>query len=231
VPGARDADEARPGRHTKDAPTPAGKKTARIRKPVWITIGAAALAVIAAVSVFAATDSPSSSPPPKVEKTTTSPAPSARPAVYFHTLPPNAKLPSGATCARLVNESPSPEVRPQNARYNHTTGQHVPASFFPEGDLSQVAELAPLITGDYTGTTEELSRRLDDGRFDLPAGPRPRRRRQTRGVPPELRHPAEQVHLRAERLARPGFVDGHECRCHVRHLAVLLQRGRGLAQQ
>jgi hypothetical protein len=158
VPGARDADEARPGRHTKDVPTPAGKKTARIRKPVWITIGAAALAVIAAVSVFAATDSPSSSPPPKVEKTTTSPAPSARPAVFFNTLPPNAKLPSGATCARLVNESPSPEVRPQNARYNHTTGQHVPASFFPEGDLSQVAELAPLITGDYTGTTEDILR-------------------------------------------------------------------------
>ncbi len=37
------------------------------------------------------------------------PAAPAAKAVYFHTLPPGAKLPSGAACAKLVNKAPLPE--------------------------------------------------------------------------------------------------------------------------
>src|SRR5689334_17949428 len=57
-----------------------------------------------------------------------------RNAVHFGTLPPGAKLPSGAECARLVRGSSSPESNPMNARFNRVTGQHVPPGFFPSGD-------------------------------------------------------------------------------------------------
>jgi hypothetical protein len=77
-------------------------------------------------------------------------------AVYFHTLPPGALLPSGAECAREVRASPSPEFRPMNAQSNRDTGHHVPPSFFPSGDSPQAANLAPLISGDFTGTTREI---------------------------------------------------------------------------
>src|SRR6185437_15625725 len=79
-----------------------------------------------------------------------------RNAVHFGTLPPGAKLPSGAECARLVRGSPNPESKPMNAQFNSVTGQHVPPEFFSSGDSSQAAELAPLITGDFTGTTAEI---------------------------------------------------------------------------
>jgi len=86
------------------------------------------------------------------------PAQPAHPAVHFNTLPPGAKLPSGAECARLVKASPSPEVRADNARFNHTVGQHVPATFFPAGDLPQVSKLAPRISGNFTGSTADILR-------------------------------------------------------------------------
>lgn len=76
--------------------------------------------------------------------------------IYFHTLPPNATLPSGAACARLIRASPRPESKATNARFNLTTGHHVPSGFFPAGDSPQAAELAPLITGDFTGTTQQI---------------------------------------------------------------------------
>jgi len=77
--------------------------------------------------------------------------------VHFYTLPPGAKLPSGAECARLIRGSQSPESRPINAQFNHATGErHVSPGFFPAGDSPQAAELAPLITGDFTGTTQEI---------------------------------------------------------------------------
>jgi hypothetical protein len=79
-------------------------------------------------------------------------------AVQFRTLPPGSRLPSGAECARLVRASPSPENRPGNKTANDTTGVSVGAGFFPAGDSPQVSRLAPLITGDFTGTTEEILR-------------------------------------------------------------------------
>ena len=40
---------------------------------------------------------------------------------YFYTLPPGAKLPSGAQCARWVRARPIKENKGVNRRYNHTT--------------------------------------------------------------------------------------------------------------
>lgn len=79
-------------------------------------------------------------------------------AIQFRTLPPGAELPSGAQCARWVRESPSPENRPSNKTFNDTTGQHVAPGFFPAGDSPQAKTLAPRISGDFTGTTEEILR-------------------------------------------------------------------------
>jgi hypothetical protein len=132
------------------------KRTVHVRKLAWIIslIGVALLITAISVITFAhSPSSPGSAPKPKPSKT-----PSAQPAVYFYTLRPGAKLPSSAECARLVDESPSPELRPANAPFNHTRGQHVPPAFFPQGDTSEVQNLASLINGDFTGTTEDILR-------------------------------------------------------------------------
>lgn len=76
--------------------------------------------------------------------------------IHFNTLPPGARLPSGAECARSVRTSPSPESRPVNAQSNRTVGQHVKTGFFPPGDSPQAAKLTPLISGEFTGTTQEI---------------------------------------------------------------------------
>jgi hypothetical protein len=79
--------------------------------------------------------------------------------VYFHTLPPGAKLPSAATCARLVNSTKEGEVKAANRPYNRRKGQSVGKHFFSAGD-SPLAQkrIAPLITGNFTGTTIDILR-------------------------------------------------------------------------
>src|SRR3984957_8534186 len=83
-------------------------------------------------------------------------------AVYFHTLPPGAKLPSGAKCAALVNARPRAESKAANRPYNHRTGRHVGGKFFPTtpGSDNPLAQkrLAPRINGDFTGTTIDILR-------------------------------------------------------------------------
>jgi hypothetical protein len=89
------------------------------------------------------------------------PTPPAK-AVYFHTLPPGAKLPSGAKCAALVNAFPRGESKAANKPYNRRKGKHVGAKFFPTapGSDNPLAEkdLAPRINGDFTGTTIDILR-------------------------------------------------------------------------
>ena len=77
---------------------------------------------------------------------------------YFRTLPPGAKLPSGAQCARWVRARPMAENKGANRRFNHTTGQHVGRSFFAGDEPQADRLLAPRITGDFTGTTKEILR-------------------------------------------------------------------------
>jgi hypothetical protein len=74
----------------------------------------------------------------------------------FSTLPPGATLPSAAQCARRVRAYPSHEIVPANAVFNRTVGQHVGPGLFPRGDSPQASLLAPLISGDFTGTTEQI---------------------------------------------------------------------------
>jgi hypothetical protein len=92
--------------------------------------------------------------------TTSRPATAGRPSrasVYFHTLPPGARLPSGARCARLVNSSPQPEDRSANKPYNSRKGRHVSAKFLA-ADGPSAQKLARRINGDFTGTTIDILR-------------------------------------------------------------------------
>src|SRR5258708_13219091 len=83
------------------------------------------------------------------------PAASAAKAVYFHTLPPGAKLPSGAHCAELVNASPQPEAKPANKRYNSRKGRHVGARFLAE-DGPNAQKLPRRPNADFPATTIHL---------------------------------------------------------------------------
>ncbi len=96
---------------------------------------------------------------PEVPASAQSPAAVAVAPRVFRTLPPGAKLPSGAQCARWVLARPRKENKGANRGYNQTTGQQVGAAFFPAGDSPQADRLlAPLINGDFTGTTSEILR-------------------------------------------------------------------------
>jgi autotransporter family porin len=77
--------------------------------------------------------------------------------IHFRTLPPGARLPSGAQCARLVRASPSPEVRRSNRVFNHTYGEHVAAGFLAF-DGPKAVKLSRRIDGDFIGTTQEILR-------------------------------------------------------------------------
>jgi len=97
---------------------------------------------------------------PPVSAPTSSPSvagPDAAGPGYFRTLPPGAKLPSGAQCARWVRAAPSPEVRSSNRVANHTIGEHVGRGFLSD-DGSGGERLARRIDGDFTGTTQEILR-------------------------------------------------------------------------
>jgi autotransporter family porin len=116
-----------------------------MRLPVLPAVLLSTAAVGAAVVLYwtpLASPSPGAGPPP----------------VHFRTLPPGARLPSGAQCARWVRESPSAENRAVNKAFNRGAGQHVGPGFFAAGDSPQVSKLAPLISGDFTGTTREILR-------------------------------------------------------------------------
>ena len=78
-------------------------------------------------------------------------------AAFFHTLPPAAKLPSGALCAKLVNSSPQPEDKSANKPYNSRKGRHVGARFLAS-DGPGAEKLVRRINGDFTGTTIDILR-------------------------------------------------------------------------
>ncbi len=84
-------------------------------------------------------------------------APAAAPA-FFRTLPPGARLPSGAQCARWVLARPIKENKGVNVPFNHRTGEHVSASFLAADKPQADKTLVPRINGDFTGTTAEILR-------------------------------------------------------------------------
>ncbi len=82
---------------------------------------------------------------------------SSQASVYFRTLRPGAKLPSGAYCATLVNSWPLADHRPANKPYNSRKGRHVGARFLA-ADGPRAQQLARRISGDFTGTTIDILR-------------------------------------------------------------------------
>jgi hypothetical protein len=101
-----------------------------------------------------------SSKPAPTRTTRTSPPINPGPApLHFRTLPPDAKLPSAQACAQWVMKSPAAELRHANYHANHVTGQSVGTHFFPAADKPGANKyVAPLIGGDFTGTTTEILR-------------------------------------------------------------------------
>jgi hypothetical protein len=87
---------------------------------------------------------------------TPTPSPAPTSVAHFSTLPPGSVLPSDGTCAAEVKARP--ENKGVNAAYNMTTGgQGLPASFFPSSDDARAAtQIAPRVSGNYTGTTDEI---------------------------------------------------------------------------
>lgn len=74
----------------------------------------------------------------------------------FETLPPGSELPDGDVCADQVRADPSEENRPENTEANNTT---VDATVRIDGaDEVWNDALAPRVTGDFTGTTEQVLR-------------------------------------------------------------------------
>jgi hypothetical protein len=122
-----------------------------------VTAPVAALAPAGRAAKPAMTPSEPAGTPAKPTGRAAKPAGAPTKAVYFNTLPPGAKLPSGATCARLVNASPLPEDKAANAPYNQQTGQPVGAKFLAF-DGPQAQQLARRINGDFTGTTIDILR-------------------------------------------------------------------------
>ena len=78
------------------------------------------------------------------------------PTYYFATSAPGAALPDGEACAEQVLVDPSEENRPENAEPNNTI---VDVTVDIDGaDERWNAELAPRISGDFTGTTDQVLR-------------------------------------------------------------------------
>jgi autotransporter family porin len=73
----------------------------------------------------------------------------------FRTLPPGSALPSDAQCAAAIKARP--ENKRVNATYNATRGnQSLGSNFFGGSDPKANSQFAPRVTGNYTGTTDEI---------------------------------------------------------------------------
>ncbi len=122
-----------------------------------VAMPVAAMAPAGTVTKPAGTTTKPAGTTTKPAGTATKPAGTATEAVYFRTLPPGAKLPSSAYCAKLVNSSPLPEDKAANKPYNQRKGRHVGAKFLAF-DGPQAQKLARRINGDFTGTTIDILR-------------------------------------------------------------------------
>jgi len=78
------------------------------------------------------------------------------PSIYFSTLGPGTTLPTEQECAALVSSESQPETHPDNREMNASTGG--PTVSIDGADEVWNAELAPRITGNFAGTTEDLLR-------------------------------------------------------------------------
>jgi hypothetical protein len=120
-------------------------------------IRVAVLIIVALVAAVAGCSSPHQAPAAaRSSDVPRGPIVNFRTLPQFRTLPPGAQLPSAAYCARRVRATASPEIVPDNKTYNRTVGQKVGPGLFPAGDSAAASLLAPLISGDFTGTTQQI---------------------------------------------------------------------------
>lgn len=125
------------------------KRPTSSRVRVWLVgSGLVVIAGVAAALAYFLSRSPGTAAPSRPPDVATH--------FNFTTLPPGAKLPSGAQCARMVRAVPSQETRAADQPGNGAVGQPVGPGLFPAGDSPQAANLAPLISGNFTGTTEQI---------------------------------------------------------------------------
>ncbi|KPV47834.1 hypothetical protein SE17_41305, partial [Kouleothrix aurantiaca] len=118
---------------------------------------AAAAPVPTSTSAPTATAAPTSTPTATATVPTAT-VPTATPTAgtgrYFSTLPPGAALPSDAECAAAVKRRP--ENKGANAAYNATPGNQKLSSSFLSGDPRANSEIAARVTGNFTGSTDEI---------------------------------------------------------------------------
>jgi len=75
---------------------------------------------------------------------------------YFETVPAGGRLPTEAACAQAVRSAPSPETHSQNIAANAKAGG--PSVRIDGADEFWNGVLAPRITGNFTGSTDDLIR-------------------------------------------------------------------------
>ncbi len=98
--------------------------------------------------------------PPSGQTATPTTRPSATPTSsgsdYFSTLPPGSSLPSDSNCASRVKHRS--ENKGMNASYNVTRGnQSLASDFFGSADDPRAnSQIAPRVSGNFTGTTDEI---------------------------------------------------------------------------
>jgi autotransporter family porin len=76
------------------------------------------------------------------------------PGQFFETLPPGTKLPGDAACAAAIKSRP--EIKRMNVAANATKGSQSLSSSFLSGDPRANTEIAARVTGNFTGTTDEI---------------------------------------------------------------------------
>ena len=121
--------------------------TGRSHRLRWGTKVWLALLTLALVACGARSQSP--------QTTTSDPPPSVDPAALFSTLPPGATLPTEEECATRVRRSPW-EPRPENRQANQTTPANLTLEAWEGHNERANRELLPRITGNFTGTTDEI---------------------------------------------------------------------------
>ena len=101
---------------------------------------------------------------PAGEATTVAPTATSAPTVvasegsgtYFVTLAPGAALPTDEACARLVRQNSLPETHPENQAPNAQSGG--PSVLIDGAEGFRENALAARITGDFSGSTEDILR-------------------------------------------------------------------------
>lgn len=122
----------------------------RFRRLVVLRVALLALALVGCSTGASSQRAAQSATAPSV-----APATPAATATPFATLPPGTTLPTEEECAARVRRSPW-EPRPENNRANRTTPASLVLGEWSNHSERANRELLPRITGNFTGTTDEI---------------------------------------------------------------------------